>query len=224
MIISALALTFKLALVSTGALILISLLLVYLNSKLSNNVKSILSSLVLLPIVLPPTVIGFYLLIFFSQENYFDLADFSGFAFTFEGLVMGSIIYSLPFVYQPIQNSINAVGYAPIELAASMGAGPVDRFFTVTLPLARGGVLTGFLLGVAHTIGEFGVVLMIGGNIPGETQVLSVLLFEYVELGDYEAAHKLSAVLLVLSFAMLFIMYRLNDSISPLGSIAASTK
>ncbi|GAA6150592.1 molybdate ABC transporter permease subunit [Pseudoteredinibacter isoporae] len=206
-----LLLTIKLAGLVTISLVFLCTLLSLIVEKLPSVIGSIVKSILFLPLVLPPTVLGFYLLVFFSVALNAN-TDWTEFAFTFEGLVIGSVIYSLPFVYQPIQNAINAVGQAPNDLAATMGAGPIDRFFTVTLPLAKDGFIAASILGFAHTIGEFGVVLMIGGNIPGETQVLSVLLYEYVEMGDYESAHKLSAILLTVSFLLLFAMYRFTGS------------
>ena len=131
-------------------------------------------------------------------------------AFTFTGLVVGSIIYSMPFVVQPLQDAFNAVGRRPMEVAATLRASPLDRFFTVAVPLARPGFFTAAVLGFAHTIGEFGVVLMIGGNIPGETRVASIAIYDHVEGLEYAHAHWLSATLLVLSFLMLIAVYGLN--------------
>lgn len=198
----AVQLSLKLAFVSTILLLICSTGLCLLLPK-RGMFRNFVNAFLFLPLVLPPTVIGFYLLVLFTPSALpFNLA------FTFEGLVVGSVIYSLPFVYQPIQNAINSTSANYQDLASTMGAGPVDRFFSVTLPLAKDGFIAAAILGFAHTIGEFGVVLMIGGNIPGETQVLSVLLYEYVEMGDYNSAHKLSIVLLVVSFCLLFLMYR----------------
>jgi molybdate transport system permease protein len=130
-----------------------------------------------------------------------------GFAFTFSGLVIGSVIYSLPFVVQPLQNSFAAIGSRPLEVAATLRASPLDRFFTTVIPLAKRGFMSAIALGFAHTVGEFGVVLMIGGNIPGETQVLSIAIYEHVEALEYAQAHTLSAGLLMLSFIMLLLLY-----------------
>ncbi len=219
-LIESLLLTIKLAGLVTVSLVFLCSLLSSIVEKLPSVIGAIVKSILFLPLVLPPTVLGFYLLVFFSAASSVN-TDWTGFAFTFEGLVIGSVIYSLPFVYQPIQNAINAVGQAPNDLAATMGAGPIDRFFTVTLPLAKDGFISAAILGFAHTIGEFGVVLMIGGNIPGETQVLSVLLYEYVEMGDFESAHTLSAILLGVSFILLFAMYRFTGSASSLFAVGS---
>ncbi|MBT8421178.1 MAG: ABC transporter permease subunit, partial [Gammaproteobacteria bacterium] len=134
----------------------------------------------------------------------------NGLAFTFAGLVIGSVIYSLPFVVQPLQNAFTAIGSAPIEVAATLRAGPFDRFFSIVLPMARSGLVTAATLGFAHTVGEFGVVLMIGGNIPGETQVLSIAIYDHVESMEYANAHLLSAGILCFSFLLLFVIYRMN--------------
>lgn len=214
----AILLSLKLAAVSTVLLLILSTILCLLLPK-KGVFRGLINAFLFLPLVLPPTVIGFYLLLLFSPSMLpFNLA------FTFEGLVIGSVIYSLPFVYQPIQNSINSISLGTQELAATMGAGPVDRFFSVTLPLARDGFIAAAILGFAHTIGEFGVVLMIGGNIPGETQVLSVLLYEYVEMGDYDSAHRLSSVLLAASFCLLFLMYRFTGISSGFVSPQANVR
>jgi molybdate transport system permease protein len=161
-------------------------------------------ALVALPLVLPPTVLGFYLLLAMGPGG--PLASLS-LAFTFSGLLLGSMIYSLPFVVQPLRDSFAAIGEQPLEAAACLGAGPLDRFRSVVLPLARPGYVTAAVLGFAHTLGEFGVVLMIGGNIPGETQVLSIAVYEHVEALDYARAHVLAAGLLLVSFLLLLLVY-----------------
>ena len=167
-----------------------------------------------MPLVLPPTVLGFYLLIFLGPQGPVGQAmqwlGLGTLPFTFAGLVVASILYSLPFVVQPIQNAIQAMGNRPLEVAATLRAGPWDRFFFVVLPLSAPGFLTAAVLGFAHTLGEFGVVLMIGGNIPGETQVLSVQIYEHVESLDYDSAHRLSAAMLIFSFVTLLLLYSLN--------------
>jgi molybdate transport system permease protein len=176
--------------------------------------KFLVEALVALPLVLPPTVLGFYLLIALGPQGPFGgmLGALGGrsLAFTFSGLVVGSVIYSLPFVVQPLQDAFHGVGRRPLEVAATLGASPLDRFFTVAVPLARPGFLTAAVLGFAHTVGEFGVVLMIGGNIPGETQVLSIAIYDHVESLEYAHAHLLSAGLLVLSFLLLVVVYGFN--------------
>ena len=142
----------------------------------------------------------------------------SSIAFTFTGLVVGSVIYSLPFVVQPLQNAFSSVGKQAMEVAATLGASKLDRFFTVAVPLARSGFITATVLGFAHTVGEFGVVLMIGGNIPGETGVLSIAIYDHVEAMEYGQAHLLAGGLLVLSFAMLLIVYVFNRRFSIMRS------
>jgi molybdate transport system permease protein len=176
--------------------------------------KFVIEALVALPLVLPPTVLGFYLLIALGPEGPIgQLSQALGgttLAFSFTGLVIGSVFYSLPFVVQPLQAAFTAVGRRPLEVAATLGAAPLDRFLFVVLPLAAPGLLTATVLGFAHTVGEFGVVLMIGGNIPGQTQVLSISIYEHVEALDYGRAHLLSAGLLSLSFLLLVLVYGLN--------------
>ena len=171
----------------------------------------VVNALVTLPLVLPPTVIGFYLLVAMGPDGPIGrITSWMGLttlAFSFPGLVMASLIYSLPFVVQPISNAIASVGDRPVEVSATLGAGPVDRFFTVIMPLAWRGFLTAAVLGFAHTVGEFGIVLMIGGNIPGETQVISVLIFEHVEALDYDSAHILSGLMIVFSLIVLIPLY-----------------
>ena len=170
--------------------------------------------MVALPLVLPPTVLGFYLLITLGPHGLIGgtLQALGGapLAFTFTGLVVGSVFYSLPFVVQPLQNAFTAIGTRPLEVAATLRASPLDRFFTVVLPLTRQGFLTAAVLGFAHTVGEFGVVLMIGGNIPGQTQVISIAIYDHVEALEYGQAHWLSAGLLLLSFLMLLSIYGIN--------------
>jgi molybdate transport system permease protein len=166
--------------------------------------KEAVAAIVALPLVLPPTVLGFYLLIALGPSGPGGLVAATygarSLAFTFQGLVIGSVIYSLPFVVQPIRNAFEAMGTRPLEVAATLRAGPVDRFFNVALPLARPGLLTGAILGFAHTIGEFGVVLMIGGNIPGKTKVLSLAIYDYVEQLQFFKAHLLSGALVLFAF------------------------
>jgi len=169
------------------------------------------SALVALPLVLPPTVLGFYLLIGMGPDGPLGqlLAVFgiTSFTFSFGGLVFASVIYSLPFVVQPLHVAFSSLGDRPLEVAATLRAGPIDRFFTVVLPLSKAGFVNATILGFAHTIGEFGVVLMIGGNIPGETKVLSVQLYDHVESLAYAQAHSLAAIMLVFAFAVLMLVY-----------------
>jgi molybdate transport system permease protein len=210
----ALAITFKLALTSTLILLVIGTPLAWWLARTRWRFKFIPEALVALPLVLPPTVLGFYLLIALGPHGPLGgmMESFGGgsLAFTFTGLVIGSIIYSMPFVVQPLQDAFSAIGRRPLEVAATLRASPLDRFFTVALPMARPGFITAAVLGFAHTIGEFGVVLMIGGNIPGRTRVASIAIYDHVEGLDFAHAHGLSAVLLLISFLLLLIVYGLN--------------
>jgi molybdate transport system permease protein len=202
-----LVLTLELAALSTALLLLLSTPVAWWLSRTRSRAKHAIETLVALPLVLPPTVLGFYLLIALGPRGPIG-ASWSALGgeplvFSFAGLVIGSLLYSLPFVVQPIQASFEEMGRVPLEVAATVGAGPVDRFFTVALPLARRGLVVAAVLGFAHTLGEFGVVLMIGGNIPGETRVVSIAIYEHVERLDYASAHRLAAVLVGLSVAIL---------------------
>ena len=174
--------------------------------------KVFLEAVVALPLVLPPTVLGFYLLIALGPNGPFGLLG-TPLAFSFIGLVIGSCIYSLPFVVGPLKDAFAAIDELHLEAAATLRASPWDRFFSVVMPLARPGFITASVLGFAHTLGEFGVVLMIGGNIPGKTQVLSISIYDHVENLEYAAAHTVAAILLILSFAMLLLVYLLNHRI-----------
>jgi molybdate transport system permease protein len=211
---TALLLTLELAGVSTLVLLLLGTPLAWWLARSASRLRFVVEALVALPLVLPPTVLGFYLLIALAPHGPFgattEALGLPPLAFSFTGLVIGSVFYSLPFVVQPLQEAFRAIGQRPFDVAATLRASPLDRFFTVALPLARPGFLTATVLGFAHTLGEFGVVLMIGGNIPGETQVISIAIYEHVEALDYERAHVLSAVLLVLSFVMLMSLYAVN--------------
>lgn len=207
-------LTLQLAFITTLILLILGTPLAWYLTRSRWRYKFILEALVALPLVLPPTVLGFYLLLLLGNNG--PLAYFmqsigaEPLAFSFTGLVIGSVFYSLPFVVQPLQDAFNNIGLRPMEAAATLGASPFDRFISVALPLARQGFLTAIVLGFAHTLGEFGVVLMIGGNIPGETRVLSIAIYEHVEALEYANAHLLSASLVLLSFLMLIAVYALN--------------
>lgn len=211
---AALAITLKLAFASTLVLLLLGTPLAWWLSRTRWRFKFVPEAIVALPLVLPPTVLGFYLLLALSPSGpvgaLTDTLGLEPLAFTFTGLVIGSVVYSMPFVVQPLQDAFTAVGRRPLEVASTLRAGPWDRFFTVAVPLARPGFLTAAVLGFAHTLGEFGVVLMIGGNIPGETRVASIAIYDHVEGLQYGQAHGLSALLLVLSFALLVAVYGLN--------------
>lgn len=216
--IAALFITLKLAGLTTLILLLLGTPLAWWLARSKWRYKFLLEALIALPLVLPPTVLGFYLLITLGPNG--PLGSLSqalggpSLAFTFTGLVIGSVFYSMPFVIQPLQNAFAAIGSRPLEVAATLRASPLDRFFTIAVPLARSGFLTATVLGFAHTIGEFGVVLMIGGNIPGETQVLSIAIYDHVEALEYGQAHLLSGGLLLLSFLMLILVYAVNRRFS----------
>jgi len=221
--ISALIVTLKLASVSTIILLLIGTPIAWWLSQTRFKFKVIFEAIIALPLVLPPTVLGFYLLITLGSNGpvgkLLESLGGSSIAFTFSGLVVGSVIYSIPFVVQPLQNSFSGIGSRPLEVAATLGASPLDRFFTVAVPLARSGFMTAAVLGFAHTVGEFGVVLMIGGNIPGETGVLSIAIYDHVEAMEYSQAHWLSGGLLILSFIMLLFVYLSNRRFSIMRSV-----
>jgi len=220
--ISALIVTLKLASVSTIILLLIGTPIAWWLSQTRFKFKVVFEAIIALPLVLPPTVLGFYLLITLGSNGpvgkLLESLGGSSVAFTFSGLVVGSVIYSIPFVVQPLQNSFSGIGSRPLEVAATLGASPLDRFFTVAVPLARSGFMTATVLGFAHTVGEFGVVLMIGGNIPGETGVLSIAIYDHVEAMEYGQAHWLSGGLLILSFIMLLFVYLFNRRFSIMRS------
>jgi len=209
----ALWLTLKLAGVSTVVLLILGTPLALWLARTRSRFKLAVESVVALPLVLPPTVLGFYLLILLGSQGPIQALGGPALAFTFTGLVIGSVFYSLPFVVQPLQNAFASIERGTLEAAACLRAGPWDRFCSIVLPLSQRGFLTAITLGFAHTLGEFGVVLMIGGNIPGETQVVSIAIFDHVEALDYASAHVLSALLLVLSFVMLFTLYTINGRI-----------
>ncbi len=204
-------LTLRLAAVTTVLLVLIGTPLAWWLARTRSWVKGPIGAVVALPLVLPPTVLGFYLLVALGPTgpvgSVTQALGIGLLPFTFSGLVIGSVFYSLPFVVQPLQAAFEAVGERPIEVAATLRAGPFDRFITIAVPLARQGFIGAAVLGFAHTIGEFGVVLMIGGNIPGATKVLSVALYDHVEALDYGRAHVLAAGMLAFSFVVLLAVY-----------------
>jgi len=220
--ISALLVTIKLASITTVILILVGTPIAWWLSQTRFKFKAVIEAIIALPLILPPTVLGFYLLMTLGTNgpigNFLESLGGSSIAFTFTGLVVGSVIYSLPFVIQPLQNSFGSIGKQPMEVAATLGASKLDRFFTVAVPMARSGFITASVLGFAHTVGEFGVVLMIGGNIPGETGVLSIAIYDHVEAMEYAQAHILAGGLLVLSFVMLLVVYIFNHRFSIMRS------
>lgn len=211
---AALWLTLELAGVTTIILLLIGTPLAWWLARARWRFKFLVEALVALPLVLPPTVLGFYLLITLSPGGVIggtlNTLGLPALSFTFAGLVVGSVIYSLPFVVQPLQHAFTHIGSRPLEVAATLGATPLDTFFSVVLPLARRGYITAAVLGFAHTLGEFGVVLMIGGNIPGKTQLASMAIYDHVEALEYTQAHGLSACLLLLSLVLLIGVFALN--------------
>lgn len=215
---AALTLTLRLAGVTVLVLLALGTPLAWWLSQTQSRLKTAIEAVVALPLVLPPTVLGFYLLLSLGPHGVIGglskAMGGSSLAFTFTGLVIGSAFYSLPFVVQPLQGAFESLGRRPLEVAATLGASPLNRFVTVAIPLARRGFLTAIVLGFAHTLGEFGVVLMLGGNIPGATQVISIAIYDHVEMLQYSQAHLLSGLLLVLSFSILMAVYMLNRRFS----------
>lgn len=209
-------LTVQLAALTTLLLLLIATPLAWWLARSTSLWRAPISALVTLPLVLPPSVLGFYLLIAFGPHGPVgQLTQAMGFgimSFSFTGLLIGSIVFSLPFAVQPIQHAFEAMGTRPMEVAATLRASPLDAFFTVALPQARTGMLTGAILSFAHTVGEFGVVLMIGGNIPGQTRVVSTQIYGHVEAMEYSDAHWLSGGMLLFSFVVLILLARLRRS------------
>ena len=207
-------LTARLAAITTVLLLLVGTPVAWWLARTRSRLKQVVASVVALPLVLPPTVLGFYLLLLLGPRGPVgQLTESLGLGtlpFTFEGLVVASMIYSLPFTVQPLQNAFEALGDRPLEVAATLGAGPWDRFLTVVVPLARPGFLSAAVLTFAHTVGEFGVVLMIGGSIPGETKVLSVAIYDHVETLEYDRAHLLAGGMVVFSFLVLWTLYALS--------------
>ncbi|MCI5045883.1 MAG: molybdate ABC transporter permease subunit [Aquisalinus sp.] len=214
-ILTTIRLTLMLAFVSTFILLVVSTPIAWWLVHSRAKWKEVVAAIVALPLVLPPTVLGFYLLIALGPQGpggwLAGLVGGRSMAFTFEGLVIGSVIYSLPFVVQPLRNAFAAIGQRPLEVAATLGASPRDAFLSVALPLAWPGFITGAVLGFAHTLGEFGVVLMIGGNIPGETRVISVAIYDYVENLQWREAHLLTAGMLLFSFLVIFTTMKLTQ-------------
>lgn len=208
---SAILLTLELASLTTVLLLLLGTPIAWWLARTRSWLKKPIGAIVALPLVLPPTVIGFYLLISMGPNGFFgqftESLGLGILTFTFSGLVIGSVFYSLPFVVQPLQNAFEAIGNAPLEAAATLRASPRDCFFSVVVPLARPGFITAAILGFAHTVGEFGVVLMIGGNIPGKTQVVSVQIYNHVESMQYAQAHWLAGGMLLFSFVILLALY-----------------
>jgi molybdate transport system permease protein len=212
--VTAIALTLRLASVTTFVLLLIGTPIAWWLARTRSRLKPAVAAVVALPIVLPPTVLGFYLLVAMGPQGavgrFTQALGLGLLPFSFAGLVVASVIYSMPFVVQPLQQAFAAIGEATLEAAATLRAGPWDRFFSIVVPLARPGFLTAAVLGFAHTVGEFGVVLMIGGNIPGQTRVVSVQIYDHVEALEYGAAHGLAAAMLAFSFVVLLLLYTVD--------------
>jgi molybdate transport system permease protein len=208
---TAIALTAKLAALTTVLLLILGTPVAWWLARSRSRLRSVVGAIVTIPLVLPPAVLGFYLLVLMGPQGpigHFTQALGLGLLpFTFAGLVVGSVIYSMPFVVQPLQQAFTAIGNQPLEAAATLRASPWDTFVSVVLPLARPGFITASVLGFAHTVGEFGVVLMIGGNIPGKTQVLSMAIYNHVEALEYTNAHWLAGGMLVFSFVVLLLLY-----------------
>ena len=204
---SAVVLTVQLASVTTVLLLMVATPLAWWLSQTTSRWRAPILAFVTLPLVLPPTVLGFYLLVAMGPQGWLgqwtQAMGWGLMSFTFSGLVLGSMVFSLPFAVQPLQHSFEAMGRRPMEVAATLGARPLDAFFTVALPLARPGMVTAAILSFAHTVGEFGVVLMIGGNVPGQTRVVSTQIYGHVEAMEYPQAHALALGMLVFSFVVL---------------------
>jgi molybdate transport system permease protein len=215
-------LTIELAAITTIILLIVGTPIAWWLSRTRTRWKEAVATVVALPLVLPPTVLGFYLLVVLGPDGPGGLlAGLWGartLAFTFEGLVIGSVIYSLPFVVQPIRNAFDALGDRPLEVAATLRASPLRAFWTVAVPLARPGFLTGSVLGFAHTVGEFGIVLMIGGNIPGKTKVLSVAIYDYVETSQWYEASILAAGMVVFAFSVILTMNLIEKRFARAGT------
>lgn len=210
--------TLKLAAVSVALLLVIGTPIAWWLARTRSRLKAPIEAVIALPLVLPPTVLGFYLLVLLGPlgpigKFWLELTD-TTITFSFGGLVVATVVHSLPFVVQPLQGAFEAVGRAPLEAAATLRARPLDRFFTVACPLARNGFITGGVLGFAHSLGEFGVVLMVGGSIPGETKVISIAIYEHVESMEMASAHALAAGLLAFSFIVLVAVYVVNRRIN----------
>ena len=214
MLITAIWVTLKLATITTVMLLLLSIPLAWWLATMQSRARPVLEAIIGLPMVLPPTVLGFYLLLLFSPnyppgQTWLSLTG-SNLAFSFSGLVIASVIYSMPFVVQPLQRAFEQLDKGLLEAAAMMGAGALDRFINIVLPCSRRALVLAACMGFAHTIGEFGVVLMIGGNIPGETQVLSIALFDAVESQSFDMAHQIAGGLLLFAMVLLVFLYSLD--------------
>jgi molybdate transport system permease protein len=207
-------LSLQLATITVIVLLIVATPLAWWLAFTRSKARTVIEAVVAMPLVLPPTVLGFYLLVLLGPSGlvgsaWLRLTD-TTLTFSFAGLVVASALYSFPFAVQPLQDAFQSVGRAPLEAAATLGAGPLDRFWRVASPLALRGYVTAVVLSFAHTLGEFGVVLMVGGNIPGRTKVISIAIYEHVETIEYAQAHVLAAMLLVFSFLVLLLVYSLT--------------
>ena len=211
----AIGLTLKVATLTTVILLVLGTPLAWWLARSRSWLRTPLSALVALPIVLPPSVLGFYLLVLMGPNgpvgHWTQVLGLGVLPFTFSGLVIASVFYSLPFMVQPVQNAMQTLGERPLEVAASLRASPLDTFFSVVLPMCKPGLITGCIMSFAHTVGEFGVVLMVGGNIPGVTRVVSVQIYDHVEAMEYAQAHRLAAVMLGFSFVVLLALHVYNN-------------
>ncbi|MEO1751217.1 molybdate ABC transporter permease subunit [Thiofaba sp. EF100] len=217
----AIGLTAKLAGLTTVILLLLSAPLAWWMAHTQSRMGNVVAALVSLPLVLPPTVIGFYLLIVLGPQGFvggsLEKLGLHHLAFSFWGILIGSVIYSLPFAVQPLRDAFAAIGSRYLDAASTLRASALDRFFTVVMPLARSGILTAVVITFAHTVGEFGVIAMLGGSIAGETRVVSIAIYDHTQAMEYEQAHRLSAILLGFSFLTLFLFYAINQRVlSPL--------
>ena len=215
----AIVLTLQVATLTTCILLVLGTPLAWWLARSQSWASRPVAALVALPIVLPPSVLGFYLLVAMGPQGpvgqWTQALGWGVLPFTFTGLVVGSVLYSLPFMVQPVHNAMQALGERPMEVAATLRASRLDTFFHVVLPLCKPGLITGTIMSFAHTIGEFGVVLMVGGNIPGVTRVVSVQIYDHVEAGEYADAHRLAAVMLVFAFAVLLALTLYNHRNPP---------
>jgi molybdate transport system permease protein len=220
----ALWLSLKLAAITVALLLLLCTPLAWWLAMTRSRLRVIGEAMAALPLVLPPSVLGFYLLLFLGPHGwggrFMHQLGMQPLSFSFGGLVLGSMLYSMPFVIQPLHSAFQAVGARALEVAATLRAPPLDRFFTIALPLARRGFITGSVLAFAHTLGEFGVVLMLGGNIPGRTRTASIVIFNDVEALDYGAAQRLAITLLVACFTLLLIVYAANRRVVEAAAVA----
>ena len=211
----AIGLTLKVATLTTVILLVLGTPLAWWLARSRSWLRTPLSALVALPIVLPPSVLGFYLLVLMGPNgpvgHWTQALGLGVLPFTFSGMVIASVFYSLPFMVQPVQNAMQTLGERPLEVAASLRASPLDTFFSVVLPMCKPGLITGCIMSFAHTVGEFGVVLMVGGNIPGVTRVVSVQIYDHVEAMEYAQAHRLAAVMLGFSFVVLLALHVYNN-------------